>query len=85
MKTIAESRATLAKRPSGIASSAENEQTEELEGVSDAPVSRFRAAARISARSEMDGAGKPAGRSASSRALRREAVTGVNEARARWT
>nr|XP_020183468.1 glycine-rich RNA-binding protein-like [Aegilops tauschii subsp. strangulata] len=48
-----------------------------------APGSRFRAAARSSARSEIDGAGKPAGWSASRRALRREAVTGVDEARVR--
>ena len=83
LETTDESRATLARRPSGTTSSAEKEQLEELEGMSVAPVSRFRAAAWISVRSEMDGAGKPDGRSASRRALWRDAVIGVDEARVR--
>ena len=47
------------------------------------PGSRFRAAARSSARSAMDGAEESVGWAASRRALRRDAVTGVEVERGR--
>ena len=80
---MAESVATLARCPRGTASSAEKEQLEELGRAESTPDSRFRAAARISARSAMEGTDASAGRAASRRALRRDAGTGVEEERAR--
>lgn len=82
MKTIAESAATLARWPRGTDSSAKKEQLEELAGISAVLDSRFQAAARSSARSRMDGAGKSVGRAASIQALRQEAYTGVDADRA---
>ena len=80
---MAESVATLARCRIGTVSSAEKEQLEELGRAESTPDSRFRAAARISARSAMDGTVASAGRAASRRALRRDAVTGVEEERGR--
>ncbi|KAE8821702.1 Callose synthase 4 [Hordeum vulgare] len=80
---IAESVATLARWARGTASSAEKEHPEELGGKESVPDSRFRAAARSSARSGTDGAGEPAGLAASKRALRQDAITGVEVDRGR--
>ena len=79
LKTMAESVATLARWPRGMTLGAEKEQLEELGRAGSTPDSRFRAAARISARSAMDGTEESVGRAASRRALRRDAVTGVEE------
>ena len=83
LKTMAESVATLARCPRGTSSSVEKEQQEELGRAESTPDSRFRAAARISARSAMDETEASAGRTASRRAQRRDAVTGVEEERGR--
>ena len=83
LKTMAESVATLARCRRGTASSAEKEQLEELGRAGSTPDSRFRTAARSSARSEMDGAEESVGQVASRRALRRDAVTGGEVERGR--
>ena len=83
LKMMAESVATLARCPRGTASSAEKEQQDDLGRAESTPDSRFRTAARSSARSAMDRAGESAGRVASRRALRWDAVTGVEVERGR--
>ena len=80
---MAESVAPLARCWIGTVSSAEKEQLEGLGRAESTPDSRFRAAARISARSAMDGTEASTGRAASRRALRRDAVTSIEEERGR--